>query len=75
LSREVTERNYRKLVFSARIVEICRKLFKAGELLPDIGSGFGRSVKPAQTLAQKWEKEDTGLRCGGRGKSEISSAL
>jgi hypothetical protein len=21
------------------------------------------------------EKEDTGLRCGGRGKSEISSAL
>jgi len=23
----------------------------------------------------EWIKEETGLRCGGRGKSEISSAL
>jgi len=31
--------------------------------------GRGKSEYPAEV------KEDTGLRCGGRGKSEISSAL
>jgi hypothetical protein len=32
----------------------------------------GNRVK---TSAQLRKKEETGLRCGGRGKSEISSAL
>ncbi len=57
------------------MIEIGRKLFETVELLPDIDCGFAGNVKLASTLAQKWEKEDTGLRCGGRGKSEISSAL
>jgi len=42
--------------------------------LPDIARNYGKKTG-VETPRLKNIKEDTGLRCGGRGKSEISSAL
>ncbi len=44
-------------------------------LLPDIANNYGRKWRQKNLGGNGWIKEETGLRCGGRGKSEISSAL
>jgi hypothetical protein len=55
-------------------VLICWKLVKAIEFPPDIYDRCKRE-KRWQNLGLSEQQKDTGLRCGGRGKSEISSAL
>ena len=51
-----------------------QKQLKTAGFPPDIADNCrgneGRKTSPGSKI-----KEDTGLRCGGRGKSEISSAL
>jgi len=56
-------------------VEICQKKLKAAKLLPDIAINNGRKWRQKNLGWTERIKEETGLRCGGRGKSEISSAL
>jgi hypothetical protein len=55
-------------------VLICWKLVKAIEFPPDIDNRCKRE-KRWENLGLGEQKKETGLRCGGRGKSEISSAL
>jgi len=43
--------------------------------LPDIAINNGRKWRQENLGWNERIKEETGLRCGGRGKSEISSAL
>jgi hypothetical protein len=55
-------------------VLICWKLVKAIEFPPDIYDRCKRE-KRWQNLGLSEQQKDTGLRCGGRGKSEITPAL
>jgi hypothetical protein len=69
-----SNRTPRNLKLKHCIVGICRKLVKAAGFLPDICNNCRRKLGQ-KTSTQLRKKEETGLRCGGRGKSEISSAL
>jgi hypothetical protein len=51
------------------------KELKTAKLLPDIAINYGRKWRQKNLGGTERIKEETGLRCGGRGKSEISSAL
>jgi hypothetical protein len=54
---------------------LLKKQFKIAKLLPDIVVNSGRKWRQKNLGWNERIKEETGLRCGGRGKSEISSAL
>jgi len=56
-------------------VGICRKYVKATGFLLDIADNRRRKLGRENLGRIKHIKKETGLRCGGRGKSEISSAL
>jgi len=51
------------------------KRFKTTTFLPDIANNYSRKQRKKNLGWTEQTKEETGLRCGGRGKSEISSAL
>jgi hypothetical protein len=58
-------------------MQINKKELKALKCSPDIitvACGMENEGKKKLSTAE-FLKEETGLRCGGRGKSEISSAL